>query len=214
MYTIIDGDGYVEEAEEIHSSQDFLSNPRSSTKDFKTRLSEQVLRKRRVRKEEANVTSNTEFSGKKTVVAHYSPAMPFENKEHVIQRDPQEPRNLEFPFSEMHVMASFPVIDGDESNKENDASKKTNQNNLTSQSLQTPVEPQKMKRIEKRLLTIRKFQNGILSFTPDVTKKDQKSYRIQVEDQIYDYRIENVSEPMDTLDEEKEMKIYTEFYQK
>ena len=37
---------------------------------------------------------------------------------------------------------------------------------------------------------------------------------MEIQDQIYDFRMENVSEPLTLVDEEKEYKIFTEFYQR
>jgi hypothetical protein len=48
---------------------------------------------------------------------------------------------------------------------------------------------------------------------PDVTKHND-FYRLEVEDQIFDLRLENVSEPLTSMDEENERKIYTEFFKK
>ncbi|KAJ3330822.1 Pleiotropic negative transcriptional regulator, partial [Blyttiomyces sp. JEL0837] len=66
---------------------------------------------------------------------------------------------------------------------------------------------------EKRLCTIRYYDQGIMALTPGLTKKGSV-YQFEIFEDVYQFTLENVSKALEVIDEEKEWKIYNEYYLK
>ncbi|KAI8622015.1 ciliary basal body-associated, B9 protein-domain-containing protein [Chytriomyces sp. MP71] len=68
-----------------------------------------------------------------------------------------------------------------------------------------------MKSYEKRLCTIKCYDSGLVTMTPGMSP-DSEIYQFQINEDVFQYRIELVSKDLDPEDEENEWKIYSEFY--
>lgn len=68
----------------------------------------------------------------------------------------------------------------------------------------------KSKESQSTIFRIRLYQNGLMSFQPNVTKIDPHSFELN--NQTWKLWIENIAEPINSIDEDKEERIYTEFY--
>lgn len=62
-----------------------------------------------------------------------------------------------------------------------------------------------------KIFSIRLYNNGQMSFQPDVTTTP---HSFEVNNQTWKLWIENIAEPINSIDEDKEERIYTEFYSK
>ncbi|ORY49870.1 hypothetical protein BCR33DRAFT_762970 [Rhizoclosmatium globosum] len=68
-----------------------------------------------------------------------------------------------------------------------------------------------MKGYEKRLCTIKCYDNGLVMMTPGLSTNDIH-YQFQINEDVFQYKLELMSKELDAADEEKEWKIYKEFY--
>ena len=136
LYTHLDTDGPLV----VDDDEDVIS-PVSNQQPQPTPLAEQIIRKRIIKSQQSQKT----IEGSTTAIR--VPSLdPKLDRQTVVQKPFDFLRNLEFPFMQMHVLASFPIMPlEDKENKENAAAE--------------------IKRVEKRLLTIRLYQSGLVSFT-------------------------------------------------
>ncbi|KAI9342532.1 ciliary basal body-associated, B9 protein-domain-containing protein [Obelidium mucronatum] len=95
---------------------------------------------------------------------------------------------LDVKFTEMHIMAYIYSEAGE-----------PNTDNL------------QMKSYEKKLCTIKCHDSGLVTMTPGLNVSDS-IYQFQINEDVYQYRIELISKELDPVDEEKEWKIYSEYY--
>ncbi|KAJ3413287.1 Pleiotropic negative transcriptional regulator [Chytridiales sp. JEL 0842] len=66
---------------------------------------------------------------------------------------------------------------------------------------------------EVRLCTLKYFDNGVIKCTPGLTKLNEV-YQFKINEDVYQFQLENVSQELDAMDEEKEWKIYSEYHVK
>ncbi|TPX68361.1 hypothetical protein SpCBS45565_g03111 [Spizellomyces sp. 'palustris'] len=102
---------------------------------------------------------------------------------------------LDAAFTEMHIMAYLHVED-------------------TAPSLETGRTGPLHEGVEKRLCTIKAYDNGLISFTPALQSRraPKSSYRFTLGDDTYEFTVKNASEAITEADEEHEWKIFQEFY--
>ncbi|KAJ3249242.1 Pleiotropic negative transcriptional regulator [Chytriomyces hyalinus] len=68
-----------------------------------------------------------------------------------------------------------------------------------------------MKSYEKRLCTIKCYDSGLVTMTPGFNS-ETSVYQFQINEDVYQYRIELISKDLNPEDEENEWKIYSEYY--
>ncbi|KAJ3071625.1 Pleiotropic negative transcriptional regulator [Podochytrium sp. JEL0797] len=68
-----------------------------------------------------------------------------------------------------------------------------------------------IKGYEKRLCTIKCYDSGLVTMTPGLSESSSL-YQFQINEDVFQYRLELISKELDAVDEEKEWKIYSEFY--
>jgi hypothetical protein len=97
-----------------------------------------------------------------------------------------------------------------------------------------PSEPAQIEVVEKRLCSIRYYTNGLVTMTviyktcmwsyvkttafiyllqPGLSKMSE-FYEFQIHNEVFRYSIYNISKELEAIDEEKEWKIYQEYYTK
>ncbi|KAJ3103015.1 Pleiotropic negative transcriptional regulator [Phlyctochytrium planicorne] len=69
------------------------------------------------------------------------------------------------------------------------------------------------KRIEKRLCTIKCYDNGLVLMNPGITT-DGEINEFEIEDDVYQFSIVNSSRPLTEEDEKREWSIYSEYHVK
>ncbi|KND00145.1 uncharacterized protein SPPG_04486 [Spizellomyces punctatus DAOM BR117] len=102
---------------------------------------------------------------------------------------------LDAAFTEMHIMAYLHVED-------------------SAPSLEIGRTGPLYEGVEKRLCTIKAYDNGLISFTPALQSRraPKSAYRFTLGDDTYEFTIKNASEAITEADEEHEWKIFQEFY--
>ncbi|KAL2917703.1 Pleiotropic negative transcriptional regulator [Polyrhizophydium stewartii] len=66
--------------------------------------------------------------------------------------------------------------------------------------------------VEKRLMSLRYYSNGVLAVTPDFLTEHMPMYRFSIGSDLYEVAIVNVSGSMTAEEEEKEKAIFQEFH--
>ncbi|KAJ3194983.1 Pleiotropic negative transcriptional regulator, partial [Irineochytrium annulatum] len=64
---------------------------------------------------------------------------------------------------------------------------------------------------EKRLCTIRAYDNGVITTTPPISKK-RDVYQFSICDDVFQYTIQTASRDLEEEDEQKEWSLFTEYY--
>ncbi|KAJ3082615.1 Pleiotropic negative transcriptional regulator, partial [Physocladia obscura] len=70
-----------------------------------------------------------------------------------------------------------------------------------------------MKGYEKRLCSIKCYDNGLVQMTPGISNGDSV-YQFQINEDVFQYQLQLISKQLNPADEETEWKIYSEYYNK
>ncbi|KAJ3038826.1 Pleiotropic negative transcriptional regulator [Rhizophlyctis rosea] len=203
LFTYIDGDGYI--------PRDDLINPLTTapythvkppTDDRLLTLRERCLAEldedghliyqRRLAKQRAERARAGREEGRKGAL-----------NEVVKDGEGDERELVDGPVGEMHIMAF--LVDRDEA--ENQTRSGPRGKNLPSRGADTGDE------VIKRLCTIQVFKNGLIATVPDISNPTQR-FRFSLNDDVYEYTIEDASPKLPPEEEEREQKIFTEYHAK